>query len=239
LRPRPKGWRTGATGCLKGSSNGVALLAAMAPPDGAGPSATEGNDRLRDPSAPVAKFAMPFGRGPQAARGTLWAWAGSSNSTGAKTPGYCRAYSIAEAASTSAFCDHVAMWVRAVLPLRCTRGSSSLPAGSRLFVSNLVEAHVLGSIRRHHGVPLREWRRSVVQRKLAQPHPLITAQFETDFSTSSSTSWQALNVHRAAQVAIQGGPPGFSRRVDDPMALPHAVSFVCNRRRRRAQVHRC
>ena len=58
-----------------------------------------------------------------------------------------------------------------------------LPASSGLLsFQNLVEAHVLGAIRRQHGVSLQRVRKALrfVQRKMQQPHPLITVEFQTD-----------------------------------------------------------
>jgi len=58
-----------------------------------------------------------------------------------------------------------------------------LPASSGLLsFQNLVEAHVLGAIRRQHGVSLQRVRKALrfVQRKIQQPHPLITVEFQTD-----------------------------------------------------------
>lgn len=58
-----------------------------------------------------------------------------------------------------------------------------LPAGTDLLsFQNLVEAHVLGSIRRQYGVSLQRVRRALrfVERRLHLPHPLISARFQTD-----------------------------------------------------------
>jgi len=58
-----------------------------------------------------------------------------------------------------------------------------LPASSGLLsFQNLVEAHVLGAIRRQHGVSLQRVRKALrfVRRKIQQPHPLITVEFQTD-----------------------------------------------------------
>lgn len=66
-----------------------------------------------------------------------------------------------------------------------------LPASSGLLsFQNLVEAHVLGAIRRQHGVSLQRVRKALrfVQRKIQQPHPLITVEFRPMGSTSSSRS---------------------------------------------------
>jgi uncharacterized protein (DUF433 family) len=58
-----------------------------------------------------------------------------------------------------------------------------LPAGIHLLsFQNLVEAHVLGAIRRQHGVSLQRVRKALrfVERKLELSHPLIRAKFQTD-----------------------------------------------------------
>jgi len=58
-----------------------------------------------------------------------------------------------------------------------------LPSATRLLsFQNLVEAHVLGAIRRQHGVSLQRVRKALrfVERRLRLSHPLITAKFQTD-----------------------------------------------------------
>ncbi len=58
-----------------------------------------------------------------------------------------------------------------------------LPASSGLLsFQNLVEAHVLGAIRRQHGVSLQRVRKTLrfVQRRIQQAHPLVTVEFQTD-----------------------------------------------------------
>ncbi|MDB4979717.1 MAG: hypothetical protein JWM82_469 [Myxococcales bacterium] len=58
-----------------------------------------------------------------------------------------------------------------------------LPAESGLLsFQNLVEAHVLSAIRRHHGVSLQRVRKALrfIEKRLHQPRPLITAKFQTD-----------------------------------------------------------
>jgi uncharacterized protein (DUF433 family) len=58
-----------------------------------------------------------------------------------------------------------------------------LPGSTRLLsFQNLVEAHVLGAIRRQHGVSLQRVRKALrfVERRLRLSHPLITAKFQTD-----------------------------------------------------------
>ena len=54
--------------------------------------------------------------------------------------------------------------------------------GHLLSFQNLVEAHVLGAIRRQHGVSLQRVRKALrfVERRLHLAHPLITAKFQTD-----------------------------------------------------------
>lgn len=58
-----------------------------------------------------------------------------------------------------------------------------LPSNSGLLsFQNLVEAHVLGAIRRQHGVSLQRVRKALrfVERQIQRPHPLITVEFQTD-----------------------------------------------------------
>jgi len=58
-----------------------------------------------------------------------------------------------------------------------------LPGSTKLLsFQSLVEAHVLGAIRRQHGVSLQRVRKALrfVERRLRLSHPLITAKFQTD-----------------------------------------------------------
>jgi len=58
-----------------------------------------------------------------------------------------------------------------------------LPGDSALLsFQNLVEAHALSAIRRHHGVSLQRVRRALrfVEKRMHQQRPLITAKFQTD-----------------------------------------------------------
>jgi hypothetical protein len=58
-----------------------------------------------------------------------------------------------------------------------------LPTDSQLLsFQNLVEAHVLSAIRRHHGVSLQRVRKALrfVERRMHLPRPLIAAKFQTN-----------------------------------------------------------
>ena len=92
------------------------------------------------------------------------------------------------------------------------------PSGSHLpSFQNLVEAHVLGAIRRHHGVPLQRVRRALkyVQKSLAQPHPLITARFETDgIDLFVHELGKLLNASQDGQVAIKEALQASLQRIE-------------------------
>jgi uncharacterized protein (DUF433 family) len=141
---------------------------------------------------------------------------------GGKDPRTLPRYSIAEAAQYvrvpfSTLCT----WVKGRTG---TAGATKtepvilLPSGSHLLsFQNLVEAHVLGAIRRHHGVPLQRVRRALrfVQKSLSQPHPLITARFETDgIDLFVNELGKLLNASRDGQVAIKEALQASLRRVE-------------------------
>jgi len=177
---------------------------------------------------------MPFGRGRKAA---LWYALGVGRIIdiyGGKDPRILPRYSIAEAAQyVRVPVTTLAMWVRGRAAATVhAEPVILLPSGSRLLsFQNLVEAHVLGSIRRHHGVPLQRVRKALkfVQRKLAQPHPLITAQFETDGIDLFVHELGSCLTFTGRPGRDQGGPPGFSStcraRYRWPCRTP--VPFVC------------
>jgi len=90
--------------------------------------------------------------------GTLWAWPDHRHLRGQR-PRILPRYSIAEAAQyVRVPVTTLAMWVRGRAAATVhAEPVILLPSGSRLLsFQNLVEAHVLGSIRRHHGVPLQK-----------------------------------------------------------------------------------
>jgi uncharacterized protein (DUF433 family) len=93
-----------------------------------------------------------------------------------------------------------------------------LPPGSSLLsFQNLVEAHILGAIRRRHGVPMQRVRKALrfVQKELEQPHPLITARFETDgVDLFVFELGKLLNVSQGGQVAIKEALQASLRRVE-------------------------
>ena len=156
---------------------------------------------------------------------------------GGKDPRTLPRYSIAEAAQyVRVPVTTLATWVRGRVALAGALHAEPvilLPSGSRLLsFQNLVEAHVLGSIRRHHGVPLQRVRKALgfVQKRLAKPHPLITAQFETDgIDLFVDELGKLLNVSQDGQVAIRAALQASLRRVEhdtDGLAA-RLFPFVC------------
>lgn len=152
-----------------------------------------------------------------------------------KDPRILPRYSIAEAAQyVRVPVTTLATWVRGrAAGTLHAEPVILLPSSSRLLsFQNLVEAHVLGSIRRHHGVPLQRVRKALtfVQKKLAQPHPLITARFETDgVDLFVDELGKLLNVSQDGQVAIRAALQASLRRVEhdaDGLAA-RLFPFVC------------
>ncbi len=93
-----------------------------------------------------------------------------------------------------------------------------LPASSGLLsFQNLVEAHVLGAIRRQHGVSLQRVRKALrfVQRKIQQPHPLITVEFQTDgVDLFVKELGRLINASRAGQTEIDEAIRKSLARID-------------------------
>jgi uncharacterized protein (DUF433 family) len=179
---------------------------------------------------------MPVGRGRQA---VLWYALGVGRIIdiyGGKDPRILPRYSIAEAAQyVRVPVTTLATWVRGRTAATVhAEPVILLPSGSRLLsFQNLVEAHVLGAIRRHHGVPLQRVRKALrfVQKRLAQPHPLITARFETDgVDLFVDELGKLLNVSQDGQVAIRVALQASLRRVEhdvDGLAA-RLFPFVCS-----------
>jgi uncharacterized protein (DUF433 family) len=87
---------------------------------------------------------------------------------------------------------------------------------------NLVEAHVLASIRRHHGVSLQRVRRALrfVESELGLDRPLIEQQFETDGVDLFVRHIGKLITASARQVAIKELMEAALQRIDrDPNGL--------------------
>ena len=94
-----------------------------------------------------------------------------------------------------------------------------LPTSSSLLsFQNLVEAHVLGAIRRQHGVSLQRVRKALrfVQRKIQQPHPLITVEFQTDGVDLfvKESSGRLINASGAGQTEIDEAIRKSLARID-------------------------
>jgi uncharacterized protein (DUF433 family) len=141
---------------------------------------------------------------------------------GGKDPRTLPRYSIAEAAQ---YVRVASSTIRAWVNERAADASRhnvepiiQLPSGSHLLsFQNLVEVHVLGSIRRYHGVPLQRVRKALryVTKSLAQPHPLITAQFETDgIDLFVRELGKLLNASQDGQVGIKEALQASLRRVE-------------------------
>ncbi len=115
-------------------------------------------------------------------------------------------------------------------PVRATDRAFSPPVIRRpdptdryLSFTNLVEAHVLASIRTLHGVPLEAVRSAVefVETRMATDHPLASGRFLTDgASLFVEHMGEVINASRSQQVALQGVMEARLRRVEmDERAL--------------------
>ena len=83
-----------------------------------------------------------------------------------------------------------------------------LPADSRSGLSfiNLVEAHVLDAIRRHHNVPLSKIREGIdyLQKHFSSRHPLAEQRFQTDgIDLFVDKFGQLINVTQSGQIALR------------------------------------
>lgn len=80
------------------------------------------------------------------------------------------------------------------------------PRGRELSFVNLCELHVLGVIRRHHGVKLPEVRKAIdfVRQRLGVPHPLAAQQFLTNgVGLFVEHAGELLNVSQQGQAALR------------------------------------
>lgn len=87
---------------------------------------------------------------------------------------------------------------------------------SRLSFVNLVEAHMLATIRRKHGISLQNIRPAVdyLRRHFHQSHPLATMSLETDeVDLFVRHAGDLLNVSKGGQVAIKEAVEAHLRRV--------------------------
>ena len=93
------------------------------------------------------------------------------------------------------------------------------PAGKRPVLSfvNLVEAHVLGAIRREHGIPLPKIRSAIeyLRREFGSSHPLADHWFETDgLDLFVQKFEQLINITQEGQLAMRAVLHAYLRRVD-------------------------
>jgi uncharacterized protein (DUF433 family) len=93
-----------------------------------------------------------------------------------------------------------------------------LPVDSRLLsFQNLVEAHVLSALRRHHGVSLQRVRKALrfVERRLQKARPLISAKFQTDgIDLFVEELGKLINASSEGQTEIEGALRASLARVE-------------------------
>lgn len=98
------------------------------------------------------------------------------------------------------------------------------PAGPFLSFQNLVEVHVLGSIRRKHQVQLEAVRKAIgyLERHFESRHPLADVQMRTDGSDLFVERYgQLIAASREGQVAMRTVLEGSLRRIErDPAGAP-------------------
>jgi len=97
------------------------------------------------------------------------------------------------------------------------------PEGKFLSFMNLIEAHILAGIRRHHGVGLPQVRRALeyVQKKCDVKRPLIDQSFETDGRFLFIKQLERLvNASKGGQLAMPDLLPQLERIERDPAGLP-------------------
>lgn len=87
---------------------------------------------------------------------------------------------------------------------------------SQLSFTNLVEAHMLATIRRTHNIPLRNIRPAIdyLRREFKQEHPLATMPLKTDeVNLFIEVAGELLNITKQGQVAIKEAVEAHLRRV--------------------------
>ena len=98
------------------------------------------------------------------------------------------------------------------------------PTGGFLSFNNLVEAHVLGAIRRKHKIKLNKVRDAVqyLRKHFGSKHPLIELQFETDgINLFVEMIGKLVNVSSEGQIAMRKVLELHLRRIErDPKGLP-------------------
>lgn len=88
--------------------------------------------------------------------------------------------------------------------------------GDGLSFLNLIEAHVLAAIRRHHRVPLQKVRKALdyVQRQLKTQRPLVDVRFETDGVDLFMHQLERLiNVSKEGQLEIEPAIRRYLQRI--------------------------
>jgi uncharacterized protein (DUF433 family) len=91
------------------------------------------------------------------------------------------------------------------------------PAEPLLSFTNLVEAHVLKAIRRHHGVPMQKVRPALLylEEELAVPHPLAHQELLTDgVHLFVEHFGQLVNLSRPGQLYLHGILEAHLRRIE-------------------------
>lgn len=89
--------------------------------------------------------------------------------------------------------------------------------GSQLSFVNLVEAHVLGALRREHQISLDKVRGAInyLSRELGSKHPLAEYRFQTDgLDLFIEKYGQLINVSRAGQMAMREILTAYLQRID-------------------------
>jgi len=105
------------------------------------------------------------------------------------------------------------------------------PRRKSLSFMNMVEAHILAGIRRHHGVGLPQVRRALdyVQEQCAVDRPLIHQSFETDGRFLFIQQLERLvNASKSGQLAMPDLLPQLERIERDPRGFP-AKLYPCTR----------
>jgi uncharacterized protein (DUF433 family) len=111
-----------------------------------------------------------------------------------------------------------------------------LPADIRAGLSfvNLVEAHVLDAIRRHHQVPLSKIRQAIdyLRRHFSSKHPLAEQRFETDgLDLFIDKFGQLINVTQSGQIALRDLLKAHLHRVEHDAAGTAVKLYPFTRKR--------
>lgn len=99
---------------------------------------------------------------------------------------------------------------------------------------NLVEAHILGAIRKEHKIPLPKVRQALIflKKQFPSDHPLADQQFETDGMNLFVEKYGRLvNISQAGQLAIRELLKAHLRRIErDPAGLPTKLYLFTRQR---------